>query len=276
MRPGYFSGQREAVSGARRDGPCRAGRDRLLAVLLRVAVRQAAQRWGHRGPTVGFVDEACYLVDGFVDILGAVTEVSAFTAQMGHRGYLPPDVEDNAVAILRFANGTLGVIDSKWGRPQRAARGRGWPAPGADVLPRRRRHDHQRTERDGAVQHGRPRTARRLGAHRGGDGDQQLSDAGKPARLAGSESRHDGVRAGWTGAALLRVGLQSQFHRRRQHPRSGEVSLAHHGVLFLDELPEFRRDALESLRQPVDDGIVSLARASERCSCPLTPRRLPR
>jgi predicted dehydrogenase len=51
-----------------------------------------------------------------VDILGAVTEVSAFTAQMGHRGYLPPDVEDNSVAILRFANGALGVIDSKWGQ----------------------------------------------------------------------------------------------------------------------------------------------------------------
>jgi predicted dehydrogenase len=63
-----------------------------------------------------FVDEACYLVDGFVDILGAVTEVSAFTAQMGHRDYLPPEVEDNAVALLRFANGALGVIDSKWGQ----------------------------------------------------------------------------------------------------------------------------------------------------------------
>lgn len=63
-----------------------------------------------------FIDEACYLVDAFVDYLGAVTEVSAFTAQMGHRSYLPPDVEDNAVAILRFANGGLGVIDSKWGQ----------------------------------------------------------------------------------------------------------------------------------------------------------------
>src|SRR5436190_709178 len=63
-----------------------------------------------------FVDEACYLVDTFVDYLGAVTEVSAFTAQMGHRDYLPADVEDNAVAILRFANGALGVIDSKWGQ----------------------------------------------------------------------------------------------------------------------------------------------------------------
>jgi predicted dehydrogenase len=63
-----------------------------------------------------FVDEACYLVDTFLDTIGAITEVSAFTAQMGHRDYLPADVEDNAVAILRFANGALGVIDSKWGQ----------------------------------------------------------------------------------------------------------------------------------------------------------------
>jgi predicted dehydrogenase len=63
-----------------------------------------------------FVDEACYLVDNFVDYLGAIVEVSAFTAQIGHRDYLPADVEDNAVAIIRFANGALGVIDSKWGQ----------------------------------------------------------------------------------------------------------------------------------------------------------------
>ena len=63
-----------------------------------------------------FIDEACYLVDAFVDYLGPITEVSAFTTQMGHRDYLPPDVEDNSVAILRFANGALGVIDAKWGQ----------------------------------------------------------------------------------------------------------------------------------------------------------------
>lgn len=62
-----------------------------------------------------------------------------------------------------------------------------------------------------------------------------------------------------SGAALVGGGSQ---------PRPGEVSLAHHGLLFLDELPEFNRQVLEVLREPLETGQILIARAARRTEFP--------
>ncbi len=64
-----------------------------------------------------------------------------------------------------------------------------------------------------------------------------------------------------TASAVALVGGGSQ-------PRPGEISLAHHGVLFLDELPEFQRRVLEVLREPLESGHISISRAARQADFP--------
>ena len=83
-------------------------------------------------------------------------------------------------------------------------------------------------------------------------------------------------------AGQLRAGLWGQRPTRCPHhtatatalvgggspPRPGEISLAHHGVLFLDELPEFPRHALEALREPLENGTITISRATRQAEFP--------
>ena len=86
----------------------------------------------------------------------------------------------------------------------------------------------------------------------------------------------------WSLAGHLSWELWGQRHTRSPHhtatatalvgggspPRPGEISLAHHGVLFLDELPEFPRHALEALREPLESGVITLSRAAHQAEFP--------
>lgn len=86
----------------------------------------------------------------------------------------------------------------------------------------------------------------------------------------------------WSAAGLSPGGLIHERPFRAPHhttsitaligggtdPRPGEISLAHGGILFLDELPEFQKNALEALRQPLESGMVYLARARQSVALP--------
>jgi magnesium chelatase family protein len=101
--------------------------------------------------------------------------------------------------------------------------------------------------------------------------DDEALESAALASLAGQGPHAAGVAAHWgrrpfraphhTASAVALVGGGGV-------PRPGEISLAHHGVLFLDELPEFDRRVLEVLREPLETGHVSIARAARQASFP--------
>jgi magnesium chelatase family protein len=103
-----------------------------------------------------------------------------------------------------------------------------------------------------------------------------VSTAARPAAAARRQILQVHTAAGLQGLPLRQRPLRAPHHSSSCASllgggidvRPGEVTLAHHGVLFLDELPEFRRDTLEALRQPLEDGIVTIGRAQRTVRMP--------
>jgi magnesium chelatase family protein len=94
----------------------------------------------------------------------------------------------------------------------------------------------------------------------------QCLESAAVASLVGRFSASDWGRRPWrnphhTATSVALVGGGSP-------PRPGEISLAHHGVLFLDELPEFSRSALEALREPLETGRITISRAAQQAEFP--------
>ena len=96
--------------------------------------------------------------------------------------------------------------------------------------------------------------------------DDEALEAAAVQSLAKGFALHDWRRRPFraphhTASSVALVGGSS-------YPRPGEISLAHHGVLFLDELPEFERHVLETLREPLESGTITISRAARQAEFP--------
>ncbi len=97
---------------------------------------------------------------------------------------------------------------------------------------------------------------------------QECLDCTKIYSVAGHLNHQDRVMASRPFRAPHHTVSDAGIIGGGTYPKPGEVSLAHHGVLFLDEFPEFRRHVLEALRQPLEDGTVTISRAAASLTYP--------
>jgi len=97
---------------------------------------------------------------------------------------------------------------------------------------------------------------------------EEALETTKVYSVAGLLSRHRGLVTGRPFRAPHHTLSHAALVGGGSIPRPGEVSLAHNGILFLDELPEFPRAVLECLRQPLEDRVVTVSRAAMSCTFP--------
>ncbi len=246
-----MAGTSGALSPHRTEGLCAIGEVSLLGRLLpargAVCVALMAQRRGDRTLLCSPADAAlCQGIEGLT-VLGAETVADAIFWATGQRDLLPPTPRTSpAPGPTPDLADIRGQQTAKLALCVAAAGGHnllmvGPPGSGKTALCRRL---------PGLLPPPTPTEALQVLAIHTAAGLPDAPSRARPLRAPHHSS---------SCASLLGGG---------QEIRPGEASLAHHGVLFLDELPEFRRDALEGLRQPLEDGCVTIGRASWTATMP--------
>ncbi len=97
---------------------------------------------------------------------------------------------------------------------------------------------------------------------------EELQEVTKIHSVAGALPTNQGILTTRPFRAVHQTVSEAALIGGSSNPQPGEISLAHQGVLFLDELPEFHRDVLEALRQPLEDGYIRISRAKNSLRFP--------